>query len=68
MEKLREGEFDTLNTQEAAGVATGLVKEQNQKKSTFTLSTHETHISIFLQEIYTTYCILNTLESTSKFF
>lgn len=47
MEKPEEGECDTLNTQEAAVVATGLAKEQ-ESKSTLTLSAHGRHILIFL--------------------
>lgn len=49
MEKPAEGEFDTLNTQEAAVVATGLAKEQKLKeKSIYMEHTREAHFDVSL--------------------
>lgn len=51
MGKPAEGEFDTLNTWEAAGVATGLAKEQESKaKNVDTEHTWEAQ-SLFLQKV-----------------
>ena len=69
MEKPEEGEFDTLNTREAAVVATGLAKEQKSKeKHIYIEHTCEAHFKISPRDLYTTYCILKTLESISRFF
>lgn len=54
MEEPVEEEFDTLNTQEAAVVATGLAKEQKYKeKHIYIESTWETYIYISLGDSYT---------------
>lgn len=52
MEKPEEGEFDTLNTQEAAVVATGLAKEQESKKYIDIKRTWEAHFDISLGDLY----------------
>lgn len=52
MEKPEEGECDTLNTQEAAVVATGLAKEQESKKYIDIKRTGEAHFDISLGDVY----------------
>lgn len=46
MEKPAEGEWDALNTQEAAVVATGLAKEQESKKAYLMEHTWAAHFHV----------------------
>lgn len=49
MERPAEGEFDMLNTQEAAVVATGLAKEQKSKERRIYIGhTWEAHFDVSL--------------------
>lgn len=53
MKKPAEGEFDTLNPQEAAIVATGLTKEQKSKEKHISIEhTREAHFDISLGDLY----------------
>lgn len=53
MERPAEGEFDMLNTQEAAVVATGLAKEQKSKERRIYIGhTWEAHFDVSLGDWY----------------